>query len=229
MALEFTNNPLNQRLISISNFMIGSPENATASFTFWVKMTAFVNAIEHFFGMPVIFGMEVANTGIVKTRLYTEFGGVTSITAMSVGVWYFIAGTGERDGTNCTTEVYINGVFEATKDDTDALSPSTDRFHIGNEAGAPNTQGLNGTLDDLRTYSRVLSAKEIRTIYTARGHDAITDGLIQRVQFMEGPPATSPSGVGFNKDVSRRKLNYTPTGSPLYRVSTLSKRRRLIS
>lgn len=229
MALEFSNNPLNQRLTRAVFAMFG-PEQSESSFSFWIKVTAFTNPIQNLFGIVnLVYAAQIASTGLVKINFFSNAGGVTAVSALSLATWYHIVGTGIRDGTDCTTRIYINSVFDATKDDTDALIVSSSAFDIGNANASPNTQGFNGLLDDLRTYSRVLSDQEILTIYTARGHDAITDGLIQRIQFMEQGVGLSPVGVGSVKDVSVRKQNFNPVGSPVYRLSELSKRRRYLS
>jgi len=52
---------------------------------------------------------------------------------------------------------------------------------------------LNGALDDVRTYNRVLTDAEVETLFACRGHDGIYTGLINRYKMDYEPPATQIS------------------------------------
>jgi len=231
MAMEFANNGGAQTLASVASLPVPA---ATASFAFWVNMTSLVANIRRFMGSATNFEIRAGNAagttppGIVVNDLFNDSDGAMAATALVTGQWFHVVGTGELTGGNSITDVYINGVLNGGPTTVVGSATAAGTFTIGNRTGMASSEGLNGILDDVRVYNRRLSAAEVRTIHAARGVDGIVDGLIARVLFGEGPRGSSPSGAGFVKDVSNNKINYTPTGSPVYRESILRFRRKLM-
>lgn len=228
MAMEFSNNGGGQRLASVASFP--SP-GTSVSFSFWTRITSLAANVRRFLGSATQFEIRGGNTagtqapGLIVNDLYNTSDGAQSTTLLTVGPWFYIAATGEFTGGSSITDVYVNGVFEATLTIAGvAIAAAT--MTIGNRTGTANSEGLNGLLDDVRIYNRRLSAIEIQTIYATRGTDGIVDGLVLRTQLEEGTSGSSPAGAGFVKDLSNNKNDYTPTGSPVYRESVLRFRRR---
>ncbi|MDD3927278.1 MAG: LamG domain-containing protein [bacterium] len=81
---------------------------------------------------------------------------------------------------------------------------------------------LAGVLDDLRIYSRALSAAEIQTIHACNGHDGIVQGLVGRWLLNELSPGTAATDAGGIVDISGNGNHGTPYGGPVYRGSELS-------
>lgn len=89
---------------------------------------------------------------------------VPSAQTYSVGSWYYLVGTydpslpaGER------IKIYVNGSFSAQNTGPDALGTPATLVTIGrNVGGSYNTYG---SIDDVRIYSRALSATEIKQLY----------------------------------------------------------------
>jgi Concanavalin A-like lectin/glucanases superfamily len=82
---------------------------------------------------------------------------VASVTAPSANQWHHVAGT--YDGTNI--RVYLNGILRNTVASS-AYTPSTRSAKIGaRTAGGTIQNYFSGNLDDIRLYSRSLSAPEI--------------------------------------------------------------------
>lgn len=93
----------------------------------------------------------------------------TATGAISTNAWYFIAGT--YDGTSLT--LFVNGLRQSTTLTGSAsgniLATSLDLIFGARHTtdGASIQQFFTGKLDDLRVYSRPLSAPEIAAIYNA--------------------------------------------------------------
>lgn len=231
MAMEFSNGVSNI-LTSVSAFAVPT---VAASFSFWVRLTSLVGNIRRFMGSGGDFEIRAGNgagtqpAGQVVNDLFNGSDGALAVTLLTVGPWYHIVGTGELNAGNSITDIYIDGVLDAGPTTVVGSTPVAAALTIGNRTGGGVGEGLNGVLDDVRVYNRRLSAAEVQTIHAARGQDSILDGLVTRLLFEEGGPGSSPAGVGSVKDLSNNQNHYTPTGSPLFSESVLSKRRRLVA
>jgi len=232
MAMEFSNNPNTESLASVAAFAVPS---LAASISFWLRYTSLVANVRRICGSATNFEVRGGNgagtqaPGTLVTDLFNNADGAQSVTTLVAGVWYHIVTTGEFTGGNSITDIYVDGVLDAGPTTVVGSATAAAVMTIGNRTGIASTEGLNGLLDDFRVYSRRLSAAEIQTIHAARGHDSILDGLVARLLFEEGDPGSSPAGAGSVKDVSDNQNHYTPTGSPVFRESLLSTRRRLVA
>lgn len=232
MAMEFVNGAGAQTLASVASLAVPS---VAASIAFWIRYTSLTANIRRICGSAGNFEIRGGNAagtqvpGQIVNDLFNNSDGALSTTILTVGPWYHVVCTGELTAGNSITDIYIDGVLDAGPTTVVGAATAAATMTIGNRTGAASTEGLNGLLDDLRVYDRRLSAGEIQTIHAARGHDAILDGLVARVLFAEGDPGSSPAGAGSVKDVSLNANHYTPTGSPVFSESLLSKRRKLVA
>jgi hypothetical protein len=143
---------------------------------------------------------------------------ITSTSTVSTGTWVHFAGTFNYAA--ATGIIYINGSAVSTTGSFSFNASATDnttsaRSSIG-AADAGSDKFFNGSLEDIRCYSRILTANEILTIYSSAGRDGIVDGLNQRLQFL-GPAGTV---VGSEFDLSDFKLNVaTINASPTWQDS----------
>jgi hypothetical protein len=227
MAMLFANNGGAETLGSVSTFT--PPTNM--SVMFWINETSLALLQQRIFGSDNNYEARFTTDQPAGT-IEGDFGGpdtIANITLITAGTWFHVAmaaifGAGAGSGDN---RIYIDGVLDVSNTDATGGAPGAATLTIGNRTGVASGEGLRGTLDDFRIYNRILSDEEIATIYAARGHDAIVDGLVSRVFFNEGPSGGAPSGTGVVKDISGTKNNFTPTGSPLFSSSQLSRRRRV--
>jgi len=74
------------------------------------------------------------------------------------GNWHFLCSV--KDG--AAFSLYQDGVLQNTITDTTAFS-STENYHIGDQSAWPTS--YTGLIDDVRIYSRALSAGEILSLY----------------------------------------------------------------
>ena len=175
MALNFDGTNF---LIVDSSWPVPDSGTGIISFSFWVKFDTVPSVTLN--QMRII-----GSDDDLEVRLNTSdtmnndlFGaGTASTTTFVADTWYHIVATG--DANTDTNELYVDGVLDVSNSAQIEVDVGT-VLHLGTRNGASATERLQGTLDDVRSYNRVLSAEEVATIYAVRGHDGIVDGLTGR-------------------------------------------------
>jgi hypothetical protein len=124
----------------------------------------------------------------VNYQFYTESGVLKFISTSTVyssgktltlNKWQYVAAT--YDDSANTLKFYIDGVLVNTNTSaTDALTGNTNDLWIGDNGC---TSAFNGTIDDVRIYSRILPAEEIADLYRMSG-------------VKENTSALQPQGIG---------------------------------
>ncbi|MBM2817917.1 MAG: apu 3 [Parcubacteria group bacterium] len=92
----------------------------------------------------------------------------TSAGAVQTGSFYHIAVTGKSGQ---YMRIYVSGILVAEKTTTQAIDPLTATGYIGTSWGA-TSELMNGLIDDIRIYSRPLSASDITELYNYTGSGA---------------------------------------------------------
>lgn len=92
----------------------------------------------------------------------------TATGSVAQNTWYHVAGTCDVSG---NAVLYLNGFSKATGSlRTDVTTNNNRSVTFGAAFDAPTTQYyLNGLLDDLRVYNRVITAAEVKTLAARRG------------------------------------------------------------
>jgi hypothetical protein len=160
--------------------------------------------------------------------------GASGATALALNTVYHFTGTflstnvGTFRGTwNC----YLNGVIDNAATNNFSLAGAAVLPHTGTTwqiaDNNPWTDGQsNIEIWDLRVYQRLFTANEIATVYTARGHDGITNNLVGRWLYDERSQGLAAI-AGSVKDISPSQwATATVTSDPLYAGSPHSKRRK---
>jgi hypothetical protein len=117
---------------------------------------------------------------------------VTSDDVASTDRWLHIAGV--YDGTQVV--MYVNGILQAdTQEATGSVLSFEDASNtilIGNISmeEANVTAHWDGRIDDVRIYSRGLSAEEVVEVMQGRTDGTLSDGLVARWDFSEGDGLT---------------------------------------
>lgn len=94
-------------------------------------------------------------------------------TVFAINTWYHVVFT--FDGTN--KGAYVDGAVDvAFGPNTNGTTGTSNMLTLGS-SDWNLTQGMNGDLEDVRIYNRVLSQKEVQQIYNGEGQDFILDGL----------------------------------------------------
>jgi hypothetical protein len=96
-----------------------------------------------------------------------------SNTVVETGEWYHIAGTYQA---NDNIKIYINGVLEETTSIGITRDSNSNNFCIG-QSGAWSGRFFNGLIDEVKIYSRALSAEEIKAEYLQVSVSPSSSGL----------------------------------------------------
>ena len=88
--------------------------------------------------------------------------GSTSTTVFKTAIWYHVVGI--LDNTNLRLKIYVNGREESNVSITNSHNGGTGDFAIG-RMGAYNADYVDGRIDDVFFFNRVLSANEVKSIY----------------------------------------------------------------
>jgi hypothetical protein len=80
--------------------------------------------------------------------------------ATTIGEWYHVVGTYDPDGGSNNLKIYVNGVLEASTTRIGDININSNVVQIGRFTG-----DMNGTIDEVRLYSRALTPEEINASY----------------------------------------------------------------
>ncbi len=94
----------------------------------------------------------------------------TGSTILEQNSWYFVAGV--YDGTK--VDLYVNGIFESSNPASGNISYSDFPLYIG-AGGLKPEHFMNGKIDDIRIYNRVLTPGEILSLNNLNCCDSLPD------------------------------------------------------
>lgn len=143
-------------------------------------------------------------------------GTLISNRSLNIGSLYHVVMTRASDNSR---QIIINGVLD-NSDSGGTGSTSSDTLYVSRRQTA--TGYLDGYLEDIRIYNRVISLAEAQTIYACKGIDNIIP--YHRWLLNEGPQGTEASGAGVIKglgDGASVRINMTPTNGPEYTGSRI--------
>lgn len=165
------------------------------SFCCWIIFNQAGRA-DRIFGGGTNWGVRRLNSEAIRNNFFDAGTNQDSITTIPANTLTHLvctanSGTGERS-------IYINGVLDVT-DNLGTGSPSISNTRIGAITGA--VANLDGFMDDVRIYTRVLSAAEVATIYASQGLDSIYFGLKSRWLLDELSPGSLIGAAGSVKDI----------------------------
>lgn len=149
-------------------------------------------------------------------------------TVLSNNTLYHIAAN--VDFVNQLIYFYVNGAFSSTPSAGTWTAGNTENINCLSSAIGSSPAGarfwMDGRLDDVRCYGRMLSAGEISTVYSCRGVDGIYYGL--QARFLLNEKHTGYSCVGTEKILNMvdNSINGTPTAGIVYTDSALKWRGR---
>lgn len=136
-----------------------SLQNATAiSISMWILDGATVGRVigQRYGGTPSTW-----ETDIVATRFRYSYGGekLSVPTTQFTSGWNHIVLVLQEAGPDAT--IYLNGAFDSEYLNTDIDLETTNPVRIGRTG----LSGMVGQLDDIRIYTRALTAAEVTTLY----------------------------------------------------------------
>lgn len=141
---------------------------------------------------------------------------------LTVGTYHHIAVC--PDVSNTDRFIYLDGVLVDSNTTASFAGTQNGTFYLGQGPGGTG-QGWYGAIDDFRIYERILTQKEIETIYTCRG----TDGIIANISHwwplddgVEGATVSSLTDIVGG-------LNLTSvTNTPVFNYDAGIRRRRYV-
>jgi len=143
-----------------------------------------------------------------------------NVTAQS-GVWQHVVAQIDCNGKSA--QIYSNGIldFEGVMPFTASATTNTpsDVAYLGGE-DATNIF-FAGDIDDFRIYDRLLGPAEVATLYAARGHDGIKEGLLNRFSLN----GINSSVVGDLPNLTNGR-SASSENSPVFTSEILSLRRK---
>jgi len=126
-----------------------------------------------------------------------------------------------------TLRIFLNGVVDTSTSFSGTVFASSHLLGIGAyDDVAPETASeLDGDIEDMRYYDRLLDVKEWATIHRVRGLDGIVHGLVTRWPINERPSSTVITASD-PKDVGPAQLTVNSiVGSPTYITGELRQRK----
>ncbi|MEQ9299327.1 MAG: LamG-like jellyroll fold domain-containing protein, partial [Cyclobacteriaceae bacterium] len=205
------------------NDQINVPNNATLQLTDHITLSAWVTLNETADDQSIIhkgedgfidyllnvFGTGRPTPGVVEfgSQTFPQF--VEGVTRVDDGEQHHILGT--YDG--ATLSVYVDGVLDNSQAASGNLFVGDGSLNIGAFATLPSTMRFaNGTIDDVKVFSRTLDATEVRELYNEQGWDVTNINefsFSEQVQEADIDTATNTVNifVSFGTDPS----NLTPT------------------
>jgi hypothetical protein len=139
----------------------------------WVNPSSYVTALgfEVIAGRPFGYQLTLMPNGRVRFAFPSGGGGavndyVDSLNPLPLNAFTHVAGT--YDSTTGQAEIYLNGALEATAQYSGVIDGMTKPFQIGGFSDPNFTGGfIQGVVDEIGFFDRVLSANEIKSIYNA--------------------------------------------------------------
>jgi hypothetical protein len=146
-------------------------------------------------GYRIIWGYDTADNGL--RVLFNYICWIGPVYTLAVNTWYHVAVTIEYEtATTVRVKIYVNGNLVHNGVYSNPITPAG-YSAVGKELRIPGW--FNGVIDEVRVYSRVLSASEITDLYN-NPHAGPTQGLILWLPMDEGTGASvaDKSGQGNN-------------------------------
>ncbi len=143
--------------IDAANYSVPS----VGTIAMWIKFAS-DGTRYRFFGFDDMYELVKNTSDEVESDIF-DSGGANSSGTVSAGVWYHIAFTYDEPGDE--SNVYINGVLDDTGGASGNLVGGPATLGIGHRFGYSGNE-LDGELDEVRIYNRVLSPPEIAAIHS---------------------------------------------------------------
>jgi hypothetical protein len=189
----------------------------------WIKFTAygpsgFGHIIDKASGIPPTGGWNLVAEGDLGNN-YMAFGHDSSGTtgfwnsgtgSLLINTEYHVALTYDKGSSANKPTFYINGIssiFTDAQSTGTMTSDASENFVVGNTNSQDGT--FDGDIGDVRAYDHILTSAEIQTIFNARGHDGIVDGILGRWIFNEESPGTRAGLDTFYVDSTEASISST--------------------
>jgi hypothetical protein len=214
---------------------------AAATLTAWIRTARTTGAVQRILSLAI--GPPPGTSNSTRLGFMTDLTAASTIgrtldanspttvtagTTIVANVWAHIAVT--FVGSTRLATLFINGVSVGSGTFTNSTAGPFSATNCKNgfiAAGADGTLNFfEGDIENAEVYSRELSANEILTKYTSRGHDEIAFGRQGRWRMSEGAPGVAVAANGVINIGGTGAATANPVGGPLYTTGALAPRRR---
>ena len=185
-----------QDYLTSSPTTFAAPANSSISFWLYLIELPGVGLFSRVLGTSGTYEVRISETGVMSNDMFQGTGFVDSITELQLDTPYHIVCTRASDN---SAQIFINGLLDNSGSSNDGSAPAG-VIEIGTRPGAADY--IDGLLEDVRFYDRVLSLAEVQTISACEGTDNITYGLTHRWAMNVLPQGTRSSGSGVVKDIA---------------------------
>ncbi len=144
--------------------------------------------------------MQYSTASIIATNSYGSF---KITTPLPKNAWVHVVAT--YDESTQLLSVYKNGVLASTTSPVPVVKATDRALLIGSIADSGTTRTFDGPLDEVRVYSRALSAEEVAYLYTY-DLQPVPPPVVQTAPVAS---AVSISGTGVEDDVLTATYTYT--------------------
>lgn len=231
MAVEFTG--VNAQGIQFQD-VTAVDGLAQKTISFWTNLDDIVNGdtLVSKYSNVTGYGWYVHKTALIA---YTQqFSGTNGIwagtTNLTTGQWYHVAITYDNSGTANNPAFYLNGSLDVTDEistpEGTINSDNSNNIELGYISTIANST-VDGKLQDVRIYNRILSASEIETLAKGRCQNQVLGGLVfwaplngaQGLRKFEG---AAIGATNYLREMTTGALG-TAVGSPLGAGNTIQR------
>lgn len=191
----------NSEYFARSSDCLGLSATGDLSIGFWIKFETSGATPQNFFSFNIQNGSDdkqlsadigVAGSNIVRFMEGNEVGSITNASwTPTVGTWYYISFTYKYNTASTGMNFYVNGVLIASGSSTSTyVSGTVASFTLGaltfGSGLPPYGRYIDGLLDEVGVWSRVLSQAEIYQLYNGGAGIpySATSTFIPRVSFI---------------------------------------------
>ena len=200
--------PLGRQMVIPANADFNS---TTGTISFWMRTGTAATGngtilFDRRTSVGTLFFIDGSGSGAIDVQTYG--GGNFSGGFVADGNWHHVALTYDQSATG-TVSIYVDGALAASQANAAAWSwPTNQEIEFGRSHDT-YWQQYAGEMDDIRIYSRILTADEVATIGTPATSDTLidTNTLVGRYNF-------TTAGVGKSLNWPVGKLLSSPTLAP---------------
>lgn len=232
-----------------ATFVVGSTQYATLSSSLgdlrnvtggslcaWVKPTTFPTTERFILNFStgtstsrsrLSLSMRASGSSFRTSARRLDANAVTSLdstSALVAGTLYHVCAVAEYS--NAILRLYINGVQNNSVAIAGWTGATSDTASLAaTMAARTSTDSINGVLDDVRVYNRVLSANDVASIYWGGGRDTVVNGMVERWKFMDGALGAV---LGTTRSIGSNQGGAVSVNSPVFSeaLKVVPRRRR---
>jgi hypothetical protein len=192
--------------IIIKNFNYWNGTISGLTVSFWIKTAGASTTTDILTASPCVFYIDRFSSDKIMAAFdaNSQNNAATDQTSTSfnTNTWMHVVGT--NDGT--TTKLYVNGNYEKSYSEILYNHTTNNKFMMGYFHSPP--VGLTGSLDEIRVYTRALSASEVNSLYALGTPSGIDERPLQiNAGVYPNPSANGLFEINFGKTLTNLNIS----------------------